>query len=138
MSHTHLTEEERDTLANCLAQDWSKGRIATHLCRHRSTVDREVKRNAVGGMYRAIAAQAKAVTRQRGRPPLKMNQPATAAAVKSRLKQDHSPEIIAGRLKILPDTPCIGRQTIYNWIHAERKKGHRWHRYLPRRGKPYR
>lgn len=138
MSHAHLTEEERDTLANCLANNWSKNRIAEHLGRHRSTIYREVKRNAPGGDYRAIAAQAKATARQRGRPARKMDDPITAEAVKRRLKKDHSPELIAGRLKLLPDAPKIGRQAIYNWIQEERQKGRMWHRYLPRRGRPYR
>jgi IS30 family transposase len=67
-----------------------------------------------------------------------MDDPATAAAVKDALRQDHSPELIDGRLALLDGAVRIGRQTIYNWITAERNKGRKWHRYLPRRGKPCR
>jgi len=139
MSHPHLTASERDTLAICRAKGWSNARIARYLGRDPSTVGRELKRNGdASGKYHAIAAQAKASARTRGRPPRKMDDPKVAAVVKQKLKEDHSPELLDGRLKLRHGAMRIGRQTIYNWIADERKKGRVWHRYLPRRGKPYR
>ena len=137
MSHQHLTGSERDSIAKYLAQGLSRRKIAIRLGRDPSSISREVIRNSVAGEYRALAAHTQATTRQRGQPPRKMDAPEIAAAVKSALRQDHSPEVIAGRLKRLDGLVRIGRQAIYDWIRRERQTGRKWHRYLPRRGKPY-
>lgn len=136
MSHQHLTGSERDTIAEYFAKGHSRRQIAIRLDRDPSTISREVLRNSVTGKYRALAAHTQATTRQRGQPPRKMDAPEIAVAVKSALRQDHSPEVIAGRLKRL-DGLRIGRQAIYDWIGRERQVGRKWHRYLPRCGKPY-
>lgn len=138
MSHyTHLTAEERDCIAIFLARKDSCRTIARRLRRSPSTISREIRRNASPHGYAALAAQDRAASRPRGRPPRRMDDPETAAVVKQNLRQDHSPELIDGRLRRLCSKIRIGRQTIYDWIRRERNAGRKWHRYLPRRGKPY-
>jgi IS30 family transposase len=137
MSLNHLSNFERETIALFRAKGFSQRKIAAELKRAPSTISRELRRNSHEGKYIGATAQAKASAIIRGRPEQKMKDKNIALAVKSALKNDHSPELISGRLKILQDEIQIGRQTIYNWIYAERKLGRKWHRYLPRRGKKY-
>ena len=137
MSHKHLTIFERDKIAISYAKGKSLSVIAAELKRHKSTISRELNRNGDSGKYYAHAAQIKTQARKRGKPAMKMDDPEIAKVVKEKLRQDHSPEIISGRLKIGSNNISIGRQTIYDWINSEEKKGRKWRRCLPRRGKAY-
>jgi transposase, IS30 family len=137
MSHNHLSIMEREQLALFSAKGESWREIAKRLNRSPSTISRELRRNGIPSGYLPSAAQMKATNRSRGRPPKKMDSAKIAHVVKAKLKQDHSPEVISGRLKAINGGISIGRQTIYNWIYSERMHGRKWHRYLPRRGKPY-
>ena len=137
MSHKHFTGYERDLLAASLRKRISLRKIARQLGRAPSSISREVRRNSGDRIYSSFSAHTKAQHRSRGRPPRKMWDKQTVKAVKQQLKKDHAPELISGRLKIIPTPIFISHQTIYNWIYAERKQGRTWHRYLPRRGKKY-
>jgi transposase, IS30 family len=137
MSHTHLTIFERDRVANSFAAGFSIRKIALDLQRAPSTISRELRRNSHKQEYFAHAAQQKAGRRKRGRPNKKMDDPKTAKIVKEKLRQDFSPQLIVKRLKICNVDISIGKQAIYDWIDAEEKKGRKWRRCLPRRGKPY-
>lgn len=138
MSHTHLTSEERDSIAELRSKGYSFRKIGRTLHRDHTSILREIRRNSTPLAYHPCAAQKKASTRKRGRPPRKMEDPQLATFVKEKLRLDFSPETISGRGAILDDALTIGRQTIYTWIKTELAKGRKWHRYLPRQGKPYR
>lgn len=67
MTYKHLTQEERYQIYVLKRQNISLARIAEELNRSRSTITRELKRNAGPKGYRPAKAHSKARTRQRER-----------------------------------------------------------------------
>lgn len=65
MTYHQLTDEERYTIATLRKEGLNQAQIAQRLQRHRSTISREVRRNAarLDGAYRAQ----KAIERTNGR-----------------------------------------------------------------------
>jgi IS30 family transposase len=105
----------------------------------RSTITREVKRNADGrnGVSRYGLAQRKAEDRKRSKPHAVVLTPGVVAYIERRLSQDQwLPEQISKRAK-LEGVGCVSTTTIYRHIAADRKAGGALHKYL-RRHKPYR
>jgi IS30 family transposase len=106
----------------------NKAAIARRLKRHRSTIERELKRNASAGGYYAVAAAGLARTRRfsRWHGRRKMDQEQVIRFVKLGLKQFWSPDQIAGlarrEFRHEPSRQ-IGRQTLYNWIAYENWRG---------------
>ena len=139
--HTQLTEPDRAVLAQLLALKRSKKEIAARLGVHRSTIFRELNRNTGPRGYDPDEAQQRTdIRRWAGRTP-KMRNAETLTYVQERLRQQWSPDQIAGRSRIdFPRSPKrrISRQTIYAWIHRRtRLKDRQWRDCL-RFGKPRR
>lgn len=135
-----LSMEEREVVSQMLAAGESQKSIAARLGRARSTIGRELVRNAEeNGSYWALAAQRKAEARRRNRPLVrKLARPELNAAVRARLVQQWSPDQIAGRLKLehpQDDRFHVSPQTIYTWIAHHRDRTH-WQSFLRRGGKP--
>jgi transposase, IS30 family len=133
----HLTFEERKLLDRLMRLRRPKEYIADLLGRHRSTIYRELQRNAGPRGY--WPKQAHRMARERraaSRRPRKMDDPATHQYVQDRLEKLWSPEQIAGRAqRDFPRTPerWLSRQAIYDWI-AYRQID--WQRLLRRGGRP--
>lgn len=104
--------------------------------RDRSTIHRELKRNVGQRGYRPKQAQRLADERRlASRRPHKMDDPDVHQYVQDRLEKCWSPEQIAGRVQCdFPRAPArwLSRQTIYDWIDAERPE---WQRLLRRGGR---
>jgi IS30 family transposase len=147
MSYRHLTPKERYFIYHMKMARWSSARIGRTLGRHRSTIDREVKRNAsFCGQYLDDVAQRKTVARRQAAA----RRPCTGDAglmahVEAMIQAHWSPEQIAGRLEVAPPNSLQGRAlshtTIYRWIWANPKRS-KWLRpYLRvawrKRRKPY-
>lgn len=133
-----LSMEEREVISQMFAAGHSRQAIAALLGRPRSTIGREVKRNARDdGSYSAVAAQRKMEARRRERPlTRKLQRPELNAAVRSCLTQQWSPDQIAGRLKQADDPRFhVSPQTIYTWIEQDRDSQH-WKTFLRRGGRP--
>jgi transposase, IS30 family len=132
----HVTFEERRFLDRLQRQGKSKPEIAELMGRDRSTIYRELARNACQRGYLPAEAQRLADRRRRaGRRPHKMDDPDVHQYVQDRLAQRWSPEQIAGRApRDFPRTPArwLSRQTIYDWIDERRPA---WQRLLRRRGR---
>jgi IS30 family transposase len=131
--------EEREVISQLFTAGHSRKMIAERLGRPRSTVCREVKRNARDdGSYSAVAAQQKMETRRRERPlTRKLERPELNAAVRTCLTKEWSPDQIAGRLKQVRahDPRChVSPQTIYTWIERDRDAQH-WKTFLRRGGR---
>ncbi len=105
--------------------------IARRLGRHRSTITRELARNATArgpkGNYAAVNAQSKADQRARRPKPSKL---ATSLRlrheVQDRLGQNHSPEQIARRLREdFPDDAemRVSHETIYQSLYVQSRGG---------------
>jgi len=135
-----LNMEEREVISQLFAAGHSRKEIAARLCRARSTIGRELRRNArADGSYSAVVAQRKTQARRRERPLIrKLDRPEVNAAVRSRLTRQWSPDQIAGRLKLTRPLDFrfhLSPQTIYTWIEQDRHSDD-WKPHLRRGGKP--
>ena len=135
----HIMQDERDRIAQLRQQRWLPSEIARELGRAPSTITRELARNSTHGVYGAAQAQHQATRRRQERPLIrKVDQLEINARVRHGLAHYHSPDEIAGQLKLdFPDEPRrhVSPQTIYTWI---RRQGHlrtHWESFLRRRGK---
>jgi IS30 family transposase len=115
----------------------SNPEIADLMGRHRSTIYRELKRNASRHGYQPQQAHRLAdKRRQASRRPHKMDDPDVHQYVQDRLEKRWSPEQIAGRAqRDFPNVPArrLSRQTIYDWIDEHRPA---WQWLLRRGGRP--
>ena len=134
---SHLTISEREKISQMRFAKASHTEIAVALGRSRSTIQRELKRNSVDGVYSAVDAQAVAHTRRSNRPlTRKMDRPGINQSVRSGLAKYWSPEQIDGRMKQenLEPENRVSRSTIERWIRTEPNRKH-WESFLRRRGK---
>ena len=127
---SHLTSQERDVLAEMLAAGRTKADIIRTLARPRCTIDRELKRNSIGGHYHAAQAQRLAEQRQHLArvQRRKMNRVELREFVREGLGQEWSPDEISGRLHVVfPENSRlrISHQTIYTWIHKDHGRSYR-------------
>ena len=152
MSYKHLSIMEREKLMFHLAQGLSICKIAKLLGRDKSTISRELKRNAEEYLpSKAQAAYCK--RRKKCRPHKLLEKPDLFALVKKFfLDLQWSPEQIANRLKLEGYPIQISYKTIYRAIYAtmfdtpeqKRSQGNRGairklrHKGKPRRKKGYR
>jgi IS30 family transposase len=99
-SRLALSLSDREEISRGLVIGLSLRRMATQLGRAASTVSREVKRNGGKVSYRATQADAAAWDRSKRPKPCKLAiNPALSQRVAIKLKQQWSPEQIAGWLK---------------------------------------
>jgi IS30 family transposase len=133
---SHLSMEERKRISDLRRNGHSHVQIARALARAKSTISREIKRNRHGCLYCPILATQKTFDRRRRRQLVrKMDRPEIAEVVKQGLKDYHSPDQIAGRMKRTISDPHnrISATTIYRWIDAQPRGT--WDQYLRRFGK---
>ena len=122
--YRQITSEERYSLALLRQQGWRAAAIARCLGRHRSTVCRELARNATrhDGAYRPQLAHWYATSR---RSRSRRNTRFTArdwAVVEALVREDWSPEQIAGRLR-REGVLSISHETIYRRVWADKQAG---------------
>ena len=128
-----LTLAEREEVALLHAAGIGVREIARRIGRSASTVSRELTRNATpgDGRYRPAAAHRRAEDRRReaGRvaSPAKLaTNVRLRVEVQARLKQNHSPEQIASRLREdFPDDPemWVSHETIYQSLYVQGRGG---------------
>ena len=96
--------------------------IARFIAKDISSVYRELSRNSVSGLYLSHKAQnATEKRRQTSRQKPKIRNSQLMNEVLRRMKNDHSPEQIAGRLKLEhPDDPNwqVSHETIYQHVYS--------------------
>jgi IS30 family transposase len=142
-TYKHLSLREREKLYGWLKAGFSLRETARRLGRDVSTISRELKRNAPPirtGYYLPAKAQVRALKRNiKSRTRLRLKNPEIRSYVLRKLKQDPSPEQIAGRLKDEKSSMGISHEAIYQFIYAEardfipllarshRKRLKRWH-----------
>jgi IS30 family transposase len=131
MSYRQITYAERYTLGLLRQQGLSAAAIARALGRHRSTIGRELRRNATrhDGAYRPQLADWYARGR---RSQSRRNQrftPADWHQIHALLREDWSPEQVAGRLQ-LEGQLTISHETIYRAIWADKATGGTLYRHL--------
>jgi IS30 family transposase len=147
MPYKHLSLDERNVIYRMRFLGSSQAEVARCLGRSRSTISRELARNAgSAGGYVPGTAQVKASARRHAH----VRRPKTGNArlmgyVERRLRRRWAPEQIAGRLRKvgvrkMPGV-AISHTSIYRWIWADPERAERFKPYLrvackPRR-KPY-
>ena len=118
--YKHLTLLERDKITSMLYERQPLGEIALVLGRSRSTISREMKRNASPGyrLYLSHRAYGRSEARRKqnsSRPRLKNKQ--IVLFVEAKLKAGWSPEQIAGRLPKEHSGLSISHEAIYQYIY---------------------
>lgn len=104
---------------------------------HVSTVSRELRRNSHKRGYSAQHAQMLADERVAWRQHPRCFTRSLQERVASLLQQEQwSPEQISGRLR-LEGIAMVGKTTIYNWLHADKRSGGDLYSYC-RQGLKYR
>ena len=127
MPYTHLTLEERVAIELFARKGLASREIARQLDRHHTTISRELRRNSSKSGYRAQTAEHRA--RKRLAMPRHyccLNRLELVSYVDEKLRNDCSPEQIAGRIRL--DYPQdqsmrISAETIYRWIYAAAQFG---------------
>lgn len=126
MSYHHLTYFERCEIQYLYRAGRGITEIGRELERPASTISRELKRNKDHrGRYNALRAQVRAAEHQRrnSRTPQLDHEPLRDYVV-SKLREDWSPEQIAGRLTVdYPNAPemRISHETIYQFVYADKR-----------------
>ena len=131
MSYHQITSEERYRLSALRRQGLGNPQIARQLRRHRSSIWREVKRNAspTDGRYKVGKAIERASGRRRRSRSHPRFRPGQLYRVWRLLRRRWSPEQIAGHLR-LSGLLRISHETIYRYIWRDRQYGGQLYRHL--------
>ena len=134
MMYKQITSHERYIISALRKQGLSVNQIATHLCRHRSTIYRELKRNSchhIDGFYRPSKAQRRTIARRRRSRRNKHYSHEDFSIVRQLLRQKLSPEQIVGyirRFKLMERR--MSHETIYQYIWRDKTEGGTLWNYL--------
>lgn len=118
--YRRVTFEDRCQIDAYLSVGMKRQEIARRLGFHPSTMGRELKRNLYGGLYTPKQAQNKAEERYRSCRKAYKITGELRDKVERRLRDDWSPEFIAGRFKV-EEVASISHQAIYNHVHRDRE-----------------
>ena len=131
MKYRQLNAEERSGLAALRRVGLSQAEIARELGRHRSTVWRELKRNAAphDGWYRAVRAEERAVARRKRSRRNSRFGCEELGRVEELLREEWSPEQVSGHLWRTGEL-AISHETIYRHIWRDLKGGGTLHLHL--------
>lgn len=129
MSYAHLSQEERYQIRWLRKGGWSLADIAGEVHRAASTISRELRRNTTPeGAYDSRYAQRQAVQRRHAASALPRIDAQTWAAVEARLREDWSPEQVAGTGEV-----TVSVERIYQHIACDRQRGGTLWQHLRRR-----
>jgi len=136
---THLTVAQRYTISSMLKNGYSQSAIAATIAKDKSVVSRELKRNADArsGEYRSDLAQRKTDRRHKQKPKKVRFTDQVKANVEALLKQDYSPEQVAGTLK-KQGKDGVSHERIYQYIWQDKKQKGDLHSHLRHQGRKYR
>jgi IS30 family transposase len=130
MTYHQITSGERYMISALRKQGCSQSQVARHLGRHRSTIGRELRRNACPrGWYRpSVAVERTSGRRSRSRRNRRFS-PADLARVDTLLRDLWSPEQVAGYLR-RTGALRISHETIYRHIWQDRRQGGTLYQHL--------
>jgi len=131
--YTHLTFAEREEISVGLSSGKSVIDIAREIGRDASTIYREISRNNAqinNVQYRANRAQMRADKRKKeSHARQRLANPVIQKYVVKKLKEEWTPEIIAGKLPLDKPGFKTNHESIYLWIYKDRRDLIQW---LPR------
>ncbi len=125
MKYQQITSAERYIISALRMQGLSVPQIATHLGRHRGTINRELNRNSchhIDGGYRPSKAQRRTIARRRRSRRNRHYTEADFSIVRDLLRLKWSPEQITGFLTRL-GLPAFSHETIYQYIWRDNAQG---------------
>ena len=136
VKYTQLTLKERYNIEFLIQEGFSNKNIALRLCRDKSTIGREIRRNStVRKNYLADLATKLARNRSKYETASKFT-PLSKDIIKEKLGLKWTPEQISAYLKSEHDI-FISHELIYQYISSDRKSGGCLYMLLPHRGKKY-
>jgi len=138
MRHKQLTLKERYHISSLLKRGCSQKEIAESIGVHPSTICRELQRNSdpINKEYSYEFAYTLAKKRQQEKPKYTVINKSTKRYIRDKLKEDWSPEQIAGRMRI--DTGMVVcHETIYRYIYINKTHGGRLYKFLRHKNKKY-
>ena len=106
--------------------------IGRQLGRHKSTIGRELRRNALPSGYQPVAAQRMADARQWRGTKIARSSRLRAIVDDQLIAMGRSPEQIAGRLEREQGKPVISHESIYRYIYSPLGRRQKLHRTLCR------
>jgi IS30 family transposase len=130
--YRQLTEEDRIEIYAMKQAGKKQNEIAFRLAVHPSTISRELVRNTGLRSYRPKQAQQKTLHRRfTARKAVKMTLE-TIDYIECKLRQEHSPEQIAERMKLDTDWhgPSVSHERIYQHIWRDKAGGGRIYKHL--------
>lgn len=122
MTYTHLTQDERYQIHTLKRQGIGLACIAAELQRNRSTISRELKRNAGPSGYKPVAAHTCARARQCERRNALYFSAEQWNHVDAYLRLYLSPQQVSGRLK-LEQAISISAESIYQRAYQDKAQG---------------
>jgi transposase, IS30 family len=128
MSYRQLAREQRYQIYALMKAGQNQSQIAVVVGCHKSTISRELRRNCGQKGYRPYQADELAFDRQCDAYRARIA-PQTWQQVERLLRQEWSPEQIAGRLK-LEKQPTVSHECIYLYVYADKRRGGTLHRHL--------
>ena len=135
--YRQLTQEERYQIAALKGLGYTQRQIAREIGRSPSTISRELRRNQGIDGYQAETAQRVADRRRREARKRHKRLPELIAWVEARLRDDWSPEQIAGSARAM-GYPLVSHEWIYRHIERDQKAGGDLYKHLRHRRKRYR
>jgi IS30 family transposase len=129
MPYRHFTSDERDALQVFLDKGLDVEQIARILRKHGSSIYREISRNSdkdLGLYFSRLAETASRNRRTSSCTCPKRGNMQLMHDVETRIREDHSPEQVAGRLRLEhPNNPDmqVSYETIYQHIYAKIRNG---------------
>jgi len=130
--YDHLSLEERCDLRGLMSMGLSKAEISRRLGRHRSTIDRELRRNSNVGGYRPDSAERRAWARKLRGSKIERSTH-LGNHIRSHLAMGWTPEIIAGRMEQDGVEHSVCAESIYRYIFSPAGRREGLPKYLPQR-----
>ena len=133
-----LTQKERYHIWASLKRGVKQKDIAEIIGVHPSTICREIQRNkdSITQEYHYAFADLESQRRKASKPKYSVLTSKVKSYIKSKLKEDWSPEQIAGRMK-RDKGFSICHETIYRYIYYNKSRGGRLYKYLRHKNKKY-
>ena len=137
MKYKQLTLEKRYHISALIKAGLNQKEIAIEIGVHPSTISRELRRNndKVRGYSAEIAQIISSKKHKEKSKRFSLTKP-IEKYIRAKLKQDWSPEQIAGRMKLDTGVSVV-HETIYRYIYTNKKNGGKLYTYLRHRNKKY-
>jgi len=129
-TYKQLTQYQRYHIRIYLKVGYSQSKIATLLGVHKSTINREIRRNTEDGRhYKPHKAHLEALSRRKAAAKFIKMRPELICRIEQLIELDFSPEQISGFLK-RHENIRISHESIYRHIWADKANGGQLYRHL--------